>query len=134
MNSRAVLESLPHTDSGIAGPDAGARIAGIRHPDAVERLLGHIHRGGELPLVACCADDLEIVRRHVTFTRAGGAPTDVRSTPEAPQEQHPQPRRPSPRQRRSAPEPAEQEHAFPGFLRVLLVVILTVAIIWQLGL
>jgi hypothetical protein len=131
MKSRAVLESMPHV--GIADHDVGPRIAGIRHPEAVERVLGHIHRGGEIPLVACCAADLEIVRRHVTFTGTGVAATDVSTMPEALQ-QHPEIRPSSRRQRQSAPSSTEREHPFLGFLRVLLMVILTIAIIWQLGL
>jgi hypothetical protein len=133
MYSRAVLKSLPQTNSGVAGPGIGHRISGIRHPDAVERVLGHIHRGGEIPLVACCAEDLEIVRRHVTFARTGVDATDARTVPEAHQEQHPEPRRTSPRQRQSAPASTEREHRL-GFLRVVLMVVLTIAIIWQLGL
>src|SRR5687767_4227370 len=132
MKSRAVLESMPHVR--IADHDVGPRIAGIRHPEAVERVLGHIHRGGEIPLVACCAADLEIVRRHVTFTGAGVAPTDVSTMPAAPKEQHPEVRPSSRRQRQSAPSSTEREHPFLRFLRVLLMVILTIAIIWQLGL
>jgi len=132
MKSRAVLESMPHVR--IADHDVGPRIAGIRHPEAVERVLGHIHRGGEIPLVACCAADLEIVRRHVTFTGAGVVATDVSTMPEAPQEQHPGIRPSSRRQRQSAPSSTELEHPFLRFLRVLLMVILTIAIIWQLGL
>ena len=129
MKSRAVR--VPHV--GIADHDVGPRIAGIRHPEAVERVLGHIHRGGEIPLVACCAADLEIVRRHVTFTGTGVAATDVSTMPEALQ-QHPEIRPSSHRQRQSAPSSTEREHPFLGFLRVLLMVILTIAIIWQLGL
>ena len=129
MKSRAVR--VPHV--GIADHDVGPRIAGIRHPEAVERVLGHIHRGGEIPLVACCAADLEIVRRHVTFTGTGVAATDVSTMPEALQ-QHPEIRPSSRRQRQSAPSSTEREHPFLGFLRVLLMVILTIAIIWQLGL
>ncbi len=136
MNSRAVLESRPQTDSRNTGRDVGHRIAGIRHPDAVERLLGHLHRRGDLPLVACCADDLEIVRRHVTFRGTGGvAATDVRTMPEASQEQHPEARVSSPRQRQSAPASTTQRgHAFLRFVRVLLTVIVIIAVIWQLGL
>lgn len=135
MNSRAVLESLPQTDSRNTGPDVGHRIAGIRHPDAVERLLGHLHRGGDLPLVACCADDLEIVRRHVTVSGAGVAATDVRTMPKAFHEQQQETRVSSPRQRQSAPaSTTERGHAFLRFVRVLLAVILTIAVIWQLGL
>ena len=123
MNSRALLESLPQV--GIADPDVGPRIAGIRHPDAVERLLEHVHRGGKLPLVACCADDLAIVRRHVTFAGTGVAATDVRRTPEARRKQETEPRQPS--------SPKRQKRSY-AFLRVLLMVILTIAVIWQLGL
>ncbi len=132
MKSRAVLESMPRV--GIADHDVGPRIAGIRHPEAVERVLGHIHRGGEIPLVACCAADLEIVRRHVTFTGTGVAAADVSTTPEAPQEQDPEIQPSSRRQPRSEPSSTEREHPFLRFLRVLLMVILTIAIIWQLGL
>jgi len=133
MNS-AALKSLPHTDIGTSGHDAGLRVADLRHPDAVERLLGHIHRGGELPLVACCAEDLEAVRRRVTHASTGVAAAAVRTMPEAPPEQHPEPRWSSSRQRQSAPASAEQKQAFPAFLGVLLMVILIIAIIWQLGL
>ena len=126
MNSRAVLEGLPHTDTGAPGHHVGLRVASLRHPDAVERLLGRIRRGGDLPLVACCAEDLETVRRHVAFRSTGKRATDVRTLAEATREQR--------RTGYSAPVSAEHDRAFPAFLRVLPIVILIITIIWQLGL
>lgn len=129
-----MLEGLQRSDPGASGDLDGLRVADLRHPDAVERLLGRIHRGGELPLVTCCAADLDAVRRLVTSTSLGKRATDVRAVPEATQEQHQESRWLLSRQRHSAPAPAEQEPAFRGFLGVLPIVILILAIIWQLGL
>ena len=67
MKSRAVLEDLLRPDLGVSGDHDGLVVADLRHPDAVERLIGRVNRGDELPLVTCCAEDLEAVRRLVTF-------------------------------------------------------------------
>jgi len=75
-----------------------------------------------------------VVRRRVTSASTGMNATDVRTMPEASQEQHRAPRRSSARERQSAPASARKEQAFPASLGVLLMVILAIAIIWQLGL
>ena len=67
MNSRAVLVSSLRSELGVSGTHDGLLVADLRHPDAVETLLGGIHRDGELPVVTCRAADLEDVRRLVTF-------------------------------------------------------------------
>jgi hypothetical protein len=67
MNSRAVLVGPLRPELGVSGDHDGLLVADLRHPDAVESLLGRIHRNGELPLVTCRAADLEAVRRLVTF-------------------------------------------------------------------
>jgi len=126
MKGRAVLEA--------SADHAGIQVADFRHPEAVERLLADINRGDDLPLFACCAEDLEAVRRHV-----GGA-TNLEDTlimpalPIATQKRRQEPREPVSRQRQSAPVSAEREHATMQFIGVLTIVIVIVAIIWQLGL
>ena len=67
MNSRAVLLGLLRPELGVSGDHDGLLVADIRHPDAVESLLGGIFRNGELPLVTCRSADFEAVRRLVTF-------------------------------------------------------------------
>ncbi len=67
MNSRAVLVGSLRSELGVSGNHDGLLVADIRHPDAVESMLGRIYLGGELPLVTCRAADLEAVRRLVTF-------------------------------------------------------------------
>jgi len=62
-----VLVTALRSELGVSGDHDGLLVADIRHPDAVESLLGSIHRGGGLPLVTCRADDLQAVRRLVTF-------------------------------------------------------------------
>jgi hypothetical protein len=131
MESRAVLENVLDPDLVAAGVD----IADFHHPEAVERLLGRIERGAELPPFACCAEDLEAVRRHVA------GPTNPENTlrmpalPMATQERRREPRRTVSRARNRAPASAEQpEHSSTRFLGVSAFVILIVAIIWQIGL
>ena len=51
MNSRAVLVGSLRPELGVSGDHDGLLVADIRHPDAVESLLGGIYRNGELPLV-----------------------------------------------------------------------------------
>jgi pilus assembly protein CpaE len=84
--------------------------------------------------VGCCAEDLEAVRRHLGLASIGGRTTEIRPVPEPTQDQHQEPRRTLSRRQRSAPAPAEQEQDSMKFLRVLPIVILVVAVIWQLGL
>lgn len=67
MQSRAVLVTALRPELGVSGEHDGLLVADLRHPDAVETLLGSIHRDGELPLVTCQESDLEAVRRLVTF-------------------------------------------------------------------
>ena len=67
MNSRAVLVGSLRPELGVSGDHDGLLVADVRHPDAVESLLGGIFRNGELPLVTCRNADLEAVRRLVTF-------------------------------------------------------------------
>ena len=62
-----MLVTALRSELGVSGDHDGLLVADIRHPDAVESLLGSIHRRGELPLVTCRADDLQKVRRLVTF-------------------------------------------------------------------
>lgn len=62
-----MLVTALRSELGVSGDHDGLLVADIRHPDAVEALLGSIHRRGELPLVTCRADDLHVVRRLVTF-------------------------------------------------------------------
>ena len=126
MKSRAVLEA--------SGDRAGPQVADFRHPEAVERLLGRIERGGDLPLFACCADDLEAVRRHVTGATNPEHTLRLPALPIATQERRQKPQPTVSRQRQSAPVSAEREHATMKFIGVLAIVILIVAIIWQLGL
>ena len=126
MKSRAVLEA--------SGDRAGLQVADFRHPEAVERLLGRIERGGDLPLFACCADDLEAVRRHVTGATNPEHTLRLPALPIATQERRQKPQPTVSRQRQSAPVSAEREHATMKFIGVLAIVILIVAIIWQLGL
>jgi pilus assembly protein CpaE len=130
MDRRAVREDVLHRDF-TAG---GVHVADFRHPEAVERLLARLDRGDELPLVSCCAEDLEAVRRRVTSTQTPGRTTEVRAVPETTQVLHREPRRTPSRQRRSAPASVEQEHASRTFLGILPIVIMTVAFVWQLGL
>lgn len=67
MNSRAVLVTALRSDLGVSGEHDGLLVADIRHPDAVESLIGFIHRNGELPLVTCRDADHQAVRRLLTF-------------------------------------------------------------------
>jgi pilus assembly protein CpaE len=134
MYSRAVLESPQHTESRASGQHVGLRLAGLRHPDAVERLLGRIDRGDDLPLVGCCAEDLEAVRRHLGLASVGGRTTEIHTVPEPTQDQHQEPRRTPSRQRHSTPASAEPKRAFTKILGVLPMVVLILAVIWQLGL
>jgi hypothetical protein len=124
MKGHAVLEA--------SGDRVGLQIADFRHPEAVERLLGRVERGGDLPLLACCAEDLEAVRRHVTGTTNPEHTLRLPALPIAVEEGRQKPT--SSRQRHSATVPAEQEHASMKFLGVLALVFLIVAILWQLGL
>lgn len=62
-----MLVTALRSELGVSGDHDGLLVADIRHPDAVESLLGSIHRNGELTLVTCRADDLQDVRRLVTF-------------------------------------------------------------------
>ena len=130
MKGRAVLENV--LDPGLEA--AGLNIADFRHPEAVERLLGRIERGGELPLFACCAEDLEAVRRHVRGATNPEHTLRLPALPIAPQERRREPQRTVSRQRTSAPAPAERQHASTKILGISAGVILIVAIIWQLGL
>ena len=129
MKSRAVLENVLDPDLKATG----LNIADLRHPEAVERLLARINRGDELPLVACCAEDLEAVRRHVTGATNPEHTLRMPALPIATQERRQEPQPTVSRQRTSAPDSAEQ-HASTKILGVLALVILIVAIIWQLGL
>jgi hypothetical protein len=124
MKRHAVLEA--------SGDRAGLQIADFRHPDAVERLLGRIERGSDLPLFACCAEDLEAVRRHVTGATNPEHTLRLPALPMATEERRQKPT--LARQRHSATAPAEHEQASMKFLGALALVILIVAILWQLGL
>ncbi len=124
MKGHAVLEA--------AGDHAMLQVADFRHPEAVESLLDRIDRDGELPLFACCAEDLEAVRRHVRFASTPRHATEIRTVPRVTKERRQEPRRTVARQRNSSPASAEQRHASMTFLGISAVVI--VAIIWQLGL
>ena len=130
MKSRAVLEDV--LDPGL--DPAGLNFADLRHPEAVERLLADINSGDDLPLFACCAEDLEAVRRHVTGATNPEDTLIMPALPMATQERRQEPQPTVSRQRHSAPASAEREHATMKFIGVLALVILIVAIIWQLGL
>ena len=130
MKSRAVLENVLDPDLAASGLD----IADLRHPEAVERLIARVNRGDELPLFACCAEDLEAVRRHVTGATNPEHTLRLPALPIATQERRQEPQPTVSRQRTSAPAPAEQEHAPMKVIGVIALVILIVAIIWQLGL
>jgi hypothetical protein len=130
MKSRAVLENV--VDPGLKA--TGLNIADLRHPEAVDRLLARIERGDELPLFACCAEDLAAVRRHVTGATSPEHTLRLPALPIATQERRQEPQRTVSRARTGTPAPAEQKHASMKFLGVLALVILIIAIIWQLGL
>jgi hypothetical protein len=130
MKSRAVLENVLDPDLEASG----LNFAELRHPEAVERLLARIDRGGELPLVSCCAEDLEAVRQHVTGATNPEHTLRMPALPIATKERRQDPQPTVSRQRQSAPASAEREHASMKFLGILALVILIIAIIWQLGL
>ena len=126
MKGRAVLEA--------SADHAGIQVADFRHPEAVEKLLRRVDRGGELPLFACCAEDLEAVRRHVTGATNPEHTLRLPALRIATQERRQEPQPTVSRQRQSAPVSAEREHATMKFIGVLALVFLIIAIIWQLGL
>jgi len=130
MKSRAVLANVLDPDLEASG----LNVADFRHPEAVEKLLARIDRGGELPLVSCCAEDLAAVRQHLRFASTPGRTTEVRTAPKAKKERRQEPQRTVSRQRNSAPASVEQEHASTKVLGISTVVVVIVAIIWQLGL
>lgn len=68
MSSRVVLVTRLRSSLGVAGDHDGLTVADIRHPDAVETTIAAVHRSGDLPIVTCSTDDLEEVRRLITYT------------------------------------------------------------------
>lgn len=68
MTSRVVLVTRLRSSLGVAGEHDGLSVADLRHPDAVETTIAAVHRAGDLPIVTCGRDDLEEVRRLLTFT------------------------------------------------------------------
>jgi len=131
MDSRALLVSPLISERGVSDYHDGLLVADFRHPHAVERLLGRIYRGGDLPLVSCCAEDLETVRRHLTLASVGGSTTEVHTVPDAMPDQDD---RSTLSRQHSATASREQQHASTKLLGVLPIVILIVAVIWQLAL
>ena len=180
MTGRAVREYVLDRDVDVLD---GLRVADLNHPEAVKRMLQGSHRGGDLPLMGCCVEDLEAVRQHMGLN-SGDEPTlelrlpflpevlpEVRIVPEYSQQQRlqlprhtrsrdqdtapaqveqpsaaatieqpsapptvEQPSAPATVGRHSVPAEFEQEHDVAKLLSVLSLVILIVAIIWQLGL
>lgn len=122
MNHRAVLERPQQPDLETTGLHNGFRRTDFHHPDAVERLLARIQREGEVPRVTCCMEDLDTVRRLLSFTDPGERSTEVRTVPDVRREQLP------------VPVSANEEQTLRSRLGVLPVVLLAVAIVWQLGL
>ncbi len=69
MGSRMVLATPLRSSLGLSGEHDGLAVVDLRHPDAVESVLGRLHAGGDIPIVTCAAADEEAVRRLITFTQ-----------------------------------------------------------------
>jgi hypothetical protein len=67
MRSRVVLVTRLGSSLGVSGQHDGLTVADVRHPDAVETTIAAVHRGGELPVITCAADDYEDVRTLLTY-------------------------------------------------------------------
>lgn len=66
--SRVVLVAPLRSSLGLSGSHDGLAVADLRHPDAVETMLAGFMHGGDTPIVTCAANDVEDVRRLLTFT------------------------------------------------------------------
>jgi hypothetical protein len=64
-----VLATPLRSSLGLSGEHDGLAVVDLRHPDAVESVLGRLHAGGDVPIVTCAAADEEAVRRLITFTQ-----------------------------------------------------------------
>ncbi|TXL61994.1 hypothetical protein [Aeromicrobium terrae] len=64
-----VLATPLRSSLGLSGEHDGLAVVDLRHPDAVESVLGRLHDGGDVPIVTCAAADEEAVRRLITFTQ-----------------------------------------------------------------